>query len=196
MENLDVHALVRMVCIYAHVLAFAAAFVSVALGDFAIFARQRVDLALLARSARNVTLTLAALWITGLAVVWLDTRFDPAAVFRAPKLLAKLSVVLLLTANGVALHRLAFPRFAQVHTDPHRAALLPTVLGAISITTWLYAAFIGIGRAAERPLGFGGFLALYLAALVTGVGLALVQIRPRLASRLLLADAAGGVGKA
>ena len=164
MENLDLIAVTRMGLILAHLLAFAAAFAAVAFGDFAIFRRRRVDTELLAKAANGVTLALTALWITGFAVILLDTRLDLAVLWSKPKLLAKLSIVGLLTLNGIALHRWVFPMFSQPQDDPHRAAFLPAVLGAVSATTWTFAAFVGVGKAVAPALGYSGFMSLYAAS--------------------------------
>ena len=43
MEAIDPIAIARMLLIYVHVLAIAAAAAAVAFGDFAIFARPRID---------------------------------------------------------------------------------------------------------------------------------------------------------
>ena len=185
MENLDLTAVARMGLILAHLLAFAAAFAAVAFGDFAIFRRRRVDTELLTKAANAVTLALTALWITGFAVILLDTRLDLALLWSKPKLLAKLSIVGLLTLNGIALHRWAFPLFSQPQDDPHRAAFLPAVLGAVSATTWTFAAFVGVGKAVAPALGFTGFLVLYLAVVSLAIGVSLAFIRPILAARML-----------
>jgi hypothetical protein len=182
MENLDLTALVRMGLILAHLLAFAAAFAAVAFGDFAIFRRRRVDTELLGKAAKGVMVALTALWVTGLAVIWLDTRFDLGILWARPKLLAKFSIAGLLTLNGMALHRWAFPRFSQPQDDPQRAAVLPAVLGAISATTWAFAAFVGVGKAVTPVLGYSGFMALYAASVVMGIAVSLTYIRPRLVS--------------
>lgn len=185
MEDLDLTAVARMVLILAHLLAFAAASTAVAFGDFAIFHRRRVNMELLTQAANGVTLALIALWITGSAVILLDTRLDLALLWDKPKLLAKLSIAGLLTINGIALHRWVFPLFRQPQDDPHRAALLPAVLGATSATTWLFAAFVGVGKAVTHALGYSGFMALYAASVVLGVVVSLSYVRPRLAAQLL-----------
>ncbi|MBC7778496.1 MAG: hypothetical protein H7125_00185 [Proteobacteria bacterium] len=184
MHDFDITAALRTAFILAHVLAFTVAASAVAFGDFAIFGRRRVDLALLSKATQIVTFALIALWITGLAVIWLDTRFALAAMMSNQKLLAKLTVVTLLTLNGIALHRLAFPRFRLPQRDPGRAALLSSVLGAISGATWLFAAFIGVGRAVAPALGYSGFMALYAAVVVGGIGFGVRFVRPRLVPRL------------
>lgn len=184
MAELDLMALARMGFVLAHLLAFAASFAAVAFGDFAIFHRRRVDAELLRRAATVVSWGLAALWISGLALIWFETRMDLAVLAGKPKLLAKLAVVSVLTLNGFALHSWAFPRLLRPQRRPQAAASGLAVLGAISATTWIYAAFVGVGKDLAPALGFVGFMALYAAALALGVGVALVFVRPRLAARL------------
>jgi len=109
MDNLDITAVTRMALIYVHLLGFAGAAAFVAQGDYALLGQSRIDMALLRRSARFVSVALAVLWISGLAVIWMDTHFVLSVLQTKPKLLAKLSIVTILTINGVALHTLAFP---------------------------------------------------------------------------------------
>lgn len=184
MDVLDPKAVLRMALILAHLLAFAVAVAGTAFGDFAIFARRRVDAALLHRATQVVTAALAVLWLTGLVVMGLDTGFVVDDLLQRPKLLAKLTVVVVLTLNGVALHRHAFSRLVRSHDDPQGAALLPTVLGGVSAASWLFAAFVGVGKAVTPLLGYGGFMLLYLATVLAAVAVALALVRPRLASRL------------
>ena len=185
MENLDLTAVARMGLILAHLLAFAAAFAAVAFGDFAIFYRRRVNIELLTKAANGVTLALIALWITGLAVILLDTRLDLALLWGKPKLLAKLTVAVALSANGWLLHRVVFGRFTLPQDDPERAAVLPAIAGAISAASWVFAAFIGVGKPVAPLLGFGGFIALYLAVVSLAIFVSLTFIRPILAARML-----------
>lgn len=171
MWGLDLPSAARAILIYAHLLAFAAAVAAIAFGDFAIFAWQRVNATLLKRSARIVSLALAALWVTGLGIIWLDTQFDLDAIAGKPKLLTKLAVVSILSTNGFLLHRLAFPRITQSRDDAARAAVLPAVLGGVSAASWGYAAFLGVARP-FAPLGFSGLMGIYFALLAVAVGVA------------------------
>jgi hypothetical protein len=75
---------------------------------------------MLGKAASVATLALVVLWITGLAVIGMDTGFDTELLATKPKLLAKLSVVTVLTVNSLALHLLAFPRMAVPQADPSR----------------------------------------------------------------------------
>jgi len=189
---IDLVAIARMTLILLHVLAMAAAGAGIAFGDYAIFARHRIDAGLLHKAGRAVTVALGMLWLSGLAVIWMDTRFEWAVLAVKPKLLAKLTVVTLLSINGVALHGVAFKRLSEVHSEALRAAKLPAVLGAISVVSWLYAAFVGLAKPVAPLLGYVGFMGLYGVALAAGIAMALLLMGPRLAHRLMLVQNPGG----
>jgi hypothetical protein len=186
--------LVRLGLLFVHLLAFAAAFVGIAFGDHALFARRRIVPELLRSAMRMVVLALAVLWITGLALVALDTGFVWRELLARPKLLAKLSVVLLLSANGWLLHHWIFPRMqpdsAATRAQALSVAGVASVLGGFSAVSWLVAAFVGIGKPVTAALGYGGFMALYALALLAVLPLAWWVVRPRLAQRLLRRQAA------
>lgn len=184
MDQIDPVAVLRMALILTHLLAFAVAAAGTAFGDFAIFARQRVDTELLHQATQAVAGALALLWLSGLAIIGLDTGFALDALAQRPKLLAKLTVVAVLTLNGAALHLHVFDRLSQPQANPLCAASLPSVLGAVSAASWLYAAFVGVAKAVTPLLGYGGFMALYGLTLAVAVAVALTVVRPRLASRL------------
>lgn len=184
MERSDLTAVVRMALIFSHVLAFAVAAAAVGLGDFALFGQRRINIALLQKAATGVIGALIALWLTGLCVIWIDTRFDAGVLLHANKLLAKLTVSIAVTLNGFALHRLVFPRLRKMQNDPDRAALLPTVLGVFSATSWLFAAFLGVANAIAPLLGYSGFMTLYLVALCAATTIGVAVIRPQLARRM------------
>ena len=50
--------------------------------------------------------------------------------------------------------------------------------------TWMYAAFVGVGKAAVPVLGYYGFVGLYAVALAGAVGVAMIIVRPRIAAQL------------
>ncbi len=187
-ELLETSALLRMLALYTHVLACFAAAAGVVLGDVAIFMPKRVDRLLLQKSTRLVSWALLALWISGLGLIGIDTGFDPAVMLDKPKLLAKLSVVLVLTLNGWALHRWAFPLLASPQDEPQKAAGLPALLGGISSASWLFAAFLGVAKPLAIVLLYPGFMALYGASLLLAIGAALSLGRQRLARQLLVSD--------
>lgn len=182
--TIDPIATSRMFMIYLHLLALAGAASAVAIGDYAIFARERIDEALLQRAAAFATIAMGVLWGTGVAIVVLDLGMDLDALMAKPKLLAKLTVVGVLTVNSLALHFVAFPTFRVTHADGLRAATMPAVFGAVSAASWMYAAFIGVAKPLASAFGYSGFMALYIVILVCAVTIAVVLVRPRLAARL------------
>ena len=92
-----------------------------------------VDRRLLRRASGWVVKALVlVLWVTGLIIIGLDTGFDLAVLFTKGKLLAKFSVVALLTLNGLALHKWALPRLMAPTYEPERTARIPALLGAFS----------------------------------------------------------------
>ena len=180
----DLMAITRMAVILAHILAVITAGAAIAFGDYAIFGGQQINIALLHKAGRVVIVALGMLWLTGLIIIWLDTRFEWAVLITQPKLMAKLTVVSLLSLNGIALHHLAFKRLQALQNQPMQSTKLPVILGAISVVTWLYAIFLGLAKPVTPILGYAGFMGLYLALLAAGIATAVWLMGPRLANRL------------
>jgi len=187
LASLDFHAVTRMLLIFSHMICLAIAGGFILLGDYAIFGQKnKINTELLQKSAKSTLLVLVGLWITGSSIIWLDTQFDPAVLMTKDKLLAKLTVAIALSANGWLLHTLAFPSLTRnSHArDALSAATLPAVLGAVSLSSWIYAAFVGEAKAVADFLGYQGFMQLYLAFVVSAIAVSLVTIRPRLAQQM------------
>lgn len=146
--NLLPSEILRLVLLYSHLLLCALAIAQVLKADFAI-AFGRFTRESLQRDARDVSLILLLLWVSGLAVTYHDTGFDLAILAAKPKLLLKLVCVIVLTANGAVLHYLSFPVMLKRGPVRRREAVLLALTGALSTSHWLMAAFIGIAR----PLG-------------------------------------------
>lgn len=167
----------RLALLFAHVIAVCLATGTVLLKDLDLLRGRRLDPAGLEHAAHVVKLSLAALWVSGLGMAWIDTGGNLSAVLAMPKLLSKICVVVVLTLNGLLLHAIAFPALTRVAPPCHRRALLCAVLGAVSTTSWLYAAFLGIARPVAERLDVAGFLALYVVALLFAIGLAVGHVR-------------------
>lgn len=181
--TLDLFAVLRASLIFLHVLIFAGAAGFILLGDIALFGWRRINVALLRLSARWVSVCLLGLWLSGAAVIGLDTGFDLSQIARNDKLLAKLTVVSILTLNGVLLHRFAFPHLVAPLPAAMQSAWGPALLGGISASTWVYAAFIGVAKP-FAALGYGGLMALYGLVVSVALTMAMIFIRPRLARQL------------
>jgi hypothetical protein len=181
---MDPILLVRQALLFAHLVAFAIAFAEIARGDLRLLREPVLDLDALERTARVASLTLLALWLTGLGLVALDTGFDPVAIAARPKLVAKLLVVTVLTGNGILLHRFAFPSLAARSGQSRTSVALIAALGAISSVSWTYAAFVGSARLIASSMSLEAFLALYGIGLLAGVTTALLAVTPLLHARL------------
>ena len=81
---------------------------------------------------------------------------------------------------------MAFPTFRSSHQDALlKAATLPSVFGAISASSWIYAAFIGVAKPLTNAFGWRLHRALRRdPGRSVAVTMAVVLVRPRLASRL------------
>jgi hypothetical protein len=125
-----------------------------------------------------VAAALATLFATGGALVWLGLQERPDYLLN-PKLVAKLVLVALLTANAVVLHRYTFPRLTrQLPVAAWRFAdrLEVALPVALSNSLWMFSAFLGIAR----PWNFSmplfevlGIALLVFAAALCGVMLVL-----------------------
>lgn len=183
---MDFFTLIHQGVLYLHLVAFAIAFSAVLREDLALLKARSIDLRRLTRTARTLTAALAALWLTGVGLLMFDFGTDWFAFVAAPKPMAKLLVVSALTANGMALHSLAFPRLRGPRGGQAASAVLPVVLGATSSASWVYASFMGVARIVAPAMSLRDFMLLYLALLVATVGGALLFVWPRVA-RLLSA---------
>lgn len=182
--------------VFCHTLAFAFAIVTVAREDLALLRAEYVDAARIKSTGRALVMLLGALWFTGGALILLDVGSNLAVLAGRPKLLAKLSVVSLLTVNGLLLHHLAFPMLTRPVRDFRRAALGCVTLGSVSTVTWVYAAFMGVARIIAPTMSYGGFMALYALALASGLAFGFAFVLPRieqLLARQAQQDSADGV---
>jgi hypothetical protein len=190
MENVDVTAMTRVGLIFAHLLAFPAAFAAMAFGCFAIFHRHQVDTRLLARASRLTLALLVILCATGLAVIALDTRFDPAALALRPALLVKLCAVSLLMLTSAFMHGWALPLFAAPQPDPRNAATVVAALGAIGAATWSCALLLSVLNATAPMQGYTSVVAVFAAFVSLALAASLVWVRPRLADKFVFAPSA------
>ena len=177
-------AVVRLLLVFVHLLAFAAALGCVLREDVKLLSRQPIDPASLRSAARLVCSALAVLWVSGLALIVLDTGGDVSRVAGNPKLLAKLSVVSVLTLNGVALHCLAFPALCGKVRHGRHTATTAALLGAISAASWFAATFLGIVRQQARGFDYADFMLGYGAMIAVAIAFGLTVVRPRMRRKL------------
>ena len=177
---------IRVTLIFIHVIAMAVAVGLMCWLDIALVTSRRVNAMQFQLSSARITRALMVLWLSGLAVMGLDSQLNLDALAVMPKIQAKLLVVTLLSLNGWALHRFAFPALMdnRARFPTMTTTTILTAMGAISTVSWIYATFLGIARPLASTLGFGGFIGLYAALLIMGVITALRYVRPRV-ERLL-----------
>lgn len=146
--------MLKMLLVYAHLLATCIALGRVLLADHKLWSwrKEALDQAkheYLEETRRIATLALLALWGSGLLLVLHGYLLEGTAYLLNQKLWAKVAVVALLTLNGGLLHRVGFPLLQKAPfvllpgSDRGRLALL----GAFSMSGWLFAAFLGVARA-------------------------------------------------
>jgi hypothetical protein len=99
-----------------------------------------------------VSIGLAILWISGIALIWVNTLAHPEYITNQ-KLWAKIVIVVMLTINGVLVHKLVLPLLKKSigqrlfdHTSAKQVFGM-TALGSISLVSWTVP-FI-LGKASE-----------------------------------------------
>lgn len=183
MINLSAVETTRTISIYLHLLAVIVACTGIAFGDFSIFGGKQINQDLLRKSTHAVACALGALWITGMVIIGLDSGLNLAALLEKPKLMAKITVVLLLTLNGALLHAWFFPQLLNAGRV-NVAINLAVILGAFSAVGWLFAVFLGIAKPLTPILGYVGFMVLYGLGLLLALLLAFVTIKPKLLNQI------------
>lgn len=178
----DSLVLVRYVFVVVHVLALAIALGAVLKEDYRlIWGRQtRLDVQGLHQVARLVFVSLAVLWFTGLVLIGIDTGFAVDKIVNNPKLMAKLTVVVVLTVNGMVLHRYLMPLLNSSRARTVLAATAFSLVGAISMVSWISAAALGVAKPIASMFSYAGFISIYAMGVLVAVGAAFTVMRPRL----------------
>jgi hypothetical protein len=171
---------VRQAVLFVHLMVFAFAIVAILQEDFSLLRAAQFDVIHLQRTGKMIIALLAALWGTGLILVAMDVGWDFAALAQNPKLAVKLTVVSLLTLNGVFLHFIAFPTLSRDQSAPKWGARLCALLGVFSSVSWMFASFVGVSRLVAPMLNYTDFLLLYGLLLATGAVVAISLVSPRL----------------
>ena len=147
----------KTVIVYFHLIATCIAVGSLLIKDLELlflkgrplFPREKTGLI---HTAQVIFLSLCALWVSGLLLVVVGL-LENAQYLANEKLWAKVTVVCLLTLNGVLLHFYSFPRVVSRQGLVGLSGSEQTLVmfsGAVSTSSWLFACFLGIAR----PLNF------------------------------------------
>src|SRR5207245_8874718 len=176
--------LLRLGIVYTHLIACCVAIGLVLTSDIAMI-KQLIKGDALAQSdnihlsdlKKTVSLALIALWITGIAVIWLDASSKGLVYFLNPKIQAKIGMVVLLTLNGFLLHSTVMPAMQTAGSLlklSFSQRMLTIFTGVVSCVSWFSAALLGVCRplawkyslvellAAYPVLIAGGFITMVL----------------------------------
>jgi len=156
LENKECMEFLRLGVIYVHLVACCVAIGLVLTSDIAmvkdLLNRKTFtehDHAHMESLQKSVIVALIALWVTGAAVIGIDYLEKGMNYFMNPKLQAKVIIVLLLTYNGILLHRLVLPALQKAGSLldlGFSARMLALFCGSLSAVSWMYAAMLGVGR--------------------------------------------------
>ena len=164
----------KTMLLYVHLLSLAAAFGSMLIAEHLIFSRgkkftyDRYDTVLFA--SHTVSVSLLLLWLTGIGFIVLGYMDDPAYILNQ-KIWAKVSIVILMSINGIYIERTLLPRLALVSkgellTRSAAESARFRLSFAISLAGWLIAAFYGAAKFLNHGYLYGELFGLYLAAVV------------------------------
>ena len=158
----------KTLVIYAHLLAACVSIGTLLLQDLALWrSRYRVltqdEINSLRNTANIVFIALVVLWATGSGLVTMG-YFENPEFFSNQKIWAKISVVIILSLNGVFLHFYSFPKIVG-----NKAILqLPSAdqkwigcSGALSTVSWLFACYLGIARTWNYSVDYSSIMLLY-----------------------------------
>ena len=175
------------ILVLGHILALALGLGSALLADWIVLrklafgivsqkaAQQLIDL------SHAVCAGLVLIWITG-ALLVTDSALDAPASIMNQKLWAKLAVVTALTMNAVLLHRIVMPMVKRRVGQPlfeavfDRRPMASTLLGAISVVSWVFSAYLGVARELNGHANLVPILVSYLGALLLTWALAVVLL--------------------
>ena len=153
--------MLKMLLVYGHLIATCIALGRVLQADQKLWSWRKDVLSQVQReyldeTQKIVTLALLALWASGLLLLLQGYLYEGSAYLLNQKLWAKVTVVALLSLNGILLHRIGFPLLqkAPFVLLPSGARTRLALLGALSMSAWLFAAFLGVARAWNHALPY------------------------------------------
>lgn len=177
-EHKEFMGFLRLGVVYVHLLACCVAIGLVLTSDIAmvrdILKRTMFtehDNAHMESLQKSVVVALICLWVTGTAIIGIDYLDKGLEYFMNPKLHAKVIIVVLLTYNGILLHRLVLPALQKAGSLldlEFSARMLALFCGALSAVSWLYAAMLGVGRPLAWKYSLSDLLMAYPVLIMLG----------------------------
>ncbi|WP_447789477.1 hypothetical protein [Pseudomonas farris] len=173
--------MLKMLLVYGHLIATCIALGRVLQADQKLWGWRKdmlgqVQREYLEETQKIVTLALLALWGSGLLLVLQGYLYEGSAYLLNQKLWAKVSVVALLSLNGALLHRIGFPLLqkAPFVLLPSSVRTRLALLGALSMSGWLFAAFLGVARAWNNVLPYVHVMGAFVVFSLLGCVVALI----------------------
>ena len=183
LEQKETMEFLRLGLVYVHLVACCVAIGLVFTSDVAMvndLLKGRVstehDNAHMQSLQKTVVIALVFLWITGAAVIGVDYLDKGMSYFANPKLQAKVIIVLLLTFNGMLLHRAVLPalqKAGSLFDLTFGVRMLAIFSGALSGVSWMYAAMLGVGRPLAWKYSLFELLMAYPVLIVLGFAMML-----------------------
>lgn len=176
--------MLKTLLVYSHLLATCIALGTLLQADYRLWRWRRDWLdaskcAQLAEVQQVVGVALLALWATGLLLVVQGYLAEGVTYLLNQKLWAKGTVVVVLSLNGLLLHRIGFPMLlkAPFVALPGPARLRLGLFGALSMSSWLFAAFLGVARPWNHSVPYLHIMAGFATLLLLAVAVALAVAR-------------------
>lgn len=119
----------------------------------------------LLRGSKVVWTGIAILILSGI-LLFLE---DPSKYLHSSKFLAKMTIVSIITANGLVFQRIHIPYLRQ-YTDQDLPVSL-VVSGALSGVSWVSALLLGLAK--NVPYSYGTIMTVYIAAVLSAMAIAL-----------------------
>lgn len=134
--------------------------------------------------SRFIALGLGVLWLSGLGFLLLYQFADPAKLAN-PKIYAKMTIVAMLSANGVAIHLSVLPQLRRriglglaQDLQPRLRALFAAT-SAVSLVSWTVPIVLGAAPQLNFVVPFWVILAVYLALLLAAMAIAFACLADR-----------------
>lgn len=177
---MEISSVFRQLLVFAHLFAFAFAIVSVVKHDILLLKSDSINIRGLDSAAKQLMWLLLVLWVTGAILIYMAVGTDMDLLLSNAKLMSKISIVGILTINGLLLHYVAFPMLSG---QTRFNSTICSVLGAISTTSWLFAGFVGACRVLGPQLSYTQFMAIYAASLMFALLIAVTFVKSLLDAR-------------
>lgn len=125
-----------------------------------------------------VTVALVMLWVSGLGFLLYYEMVSPEKL-ENPKIWSKLSIVMVLTFNGIVIHHVVLPKLKGCIDQnllvalPYKTLALFFATGAISFVSWYFPFFYGTLPALNFAFSFQEFSVAYVVVLMAAVMISL-----------------------